>query len=140
MRKQKAFTIIELIVVIAIIAILASVVMVSVTQYIEKSRMAAFKENLKTAQLCFTQSFVEDGGYQNGFSDCTNSITAIRKAFSSISDNIVYNLGDKHDSYCLAYVDNSTNFTYCIDSSGFFGELNCGRDPLDDEWAMCINN
>ena len=41
MNKQKGFTIIELIVVIAIIAILAAIVMVNVTQYINKGKDAA---------------------------------------------------------------------------------------------------
>lgn len=44
--KIKGFTIIELIVVIAIIAILASVVMVNVTQYINKSKDASIKANM----------------------------------------------------------------------------------------------
>ncbi|MEI7424687.1 MAG: prepilin-type N-terminal cleavage/methylation domain-containing protein, partial [Candidatus Staskawiczbacteria bacterium] len=44
MQKSKSgFTIIELIVVIAIIAILAAIVMVNVTQYINKSKDASVK-------------------------------------------------------------------------------------------------
>ncbi|MCX6721887.1 MAG: prepilin-type N-terminal cleavage/methylation domain-containing protein, partial [Candidatus Staskawiczbacteria bacterium] len=48
MNKQKGFTIIELIVVIAIIAVLAGIVLVNVTSYINKSRNAAVKGNLST--------------------------------------------------------------------------------------------
>ena len=48
MNKQKGFTIIELIVVIAIIAVLAAIVLVNVTQYINKGRDAAAVGNLAT--------------------------------------------------------------------------------------------
>ena len=40
MNKQKGFTIIELIVVIAIIAVLAAIVMVNVTKYIAQGKDA----------------------------------------------------------------------------------------------------
>lgn len=46
MNKQKGFTIIELIVVIAIIAVLAAIVLVNVTQYINKGKDAAIKGNM----------------------------------------------------------------------------------------------
>jgi prepilin-type N-terminal cleavage/methylation domain-containing protein len=48
MNKQKGFTIIELIVVIAIIAVLAAIVLVNVTSYINKSRVAAIQGNMAT--------------------------------------------------------------------------------------------
>src|SRR3989344_5575752 len=48
MNKNKGFTIIELIVVIAIIAVLAAIVLVNVTQYIAKGRDAAIKGNLSS--------------------------------------------------------------------------------------------
>ena len=46
-KKQKGFTIIELIVVIAIIAVLAAIVLTNVNQYIQKSKVAAVKGELK---------------------------------------------------------------------------------------------
>ena len=46
MQKSKGFTIIELLVVIAIIAVLAAIVLVNVTQYINKGKDAAIKGNL----------------------------------------------------------------------------------------------
>ena len=48
MQKQKGFTIIELIVVIAIIAVLAGIVLVNVTSYINKGRDASVVGNLHT--------------------------------------------------------------------------------------------
>jgi len=46
MNKQKGFTIIELIVVIAIIAVLAGIVLVNVTSYINKGKDVSAKGNL----------------------------------------------------------------------------------------------
>ncbi len=46
MNKQKGFTIIELIVVIAIIAVLAGIVLLNVTGYINKGKNAAVQGNL----------------------------------------------------------------------------------------------
>lgn len=48
MKNQKGFTIIELIVVIAIIAVLAAIVLVNVTQYINKGKNTAIEGNLAT--------------------------------------------------------------------------------------------
>jgi prepilin-type N-terminal cleavage/methylation domain-containing protein len=48
MNKQKGFTIIELIVVIAIIAVLAAIVLVNVTTYINKGKNAAVRGNMAT--------------------------------------------------------------------------------------------
>lgn len=48
MNKSRGFTIIELIVVIAIIAVLASIVLVNVTQYVNKGKNSAIKGNLST--------------------------------------------------------------------------------------------
>ncbi len=45
-KKSKGFTIIELLVVVAIIAVLASIVLISVTQYIVRGRDAAAQGNL----------------------------------------------------------------------------------------------
>ena len=55
MNKSKGFTIIELIVVIAIIAVLATIVLVNVTQYINRGKDAAIKGNLssyKFSSIC----------------------------------------------------------------------------------------
>jgi prepilin-type N-terminal cleavage/methylation domain-containing protein len=65
MKKQKGFTIIELIVVIAIIAVLAGVVLVNVTQYITKGRDAAAKGNLATMLTNGVVYYDTKGNYNN---------------------------------------------------------------------------
>ena len=50
MNKSKGFTIIELVVVIAIIAILASIVLISVSGYINKGKDATMQEELHAFQ------------------------------------------------------------------------------------------
>jgi len=52
MQKREGFTIIELIVVIAIIAVLAAIVLVNVTQYINKSKDAAIKGEMDQLRKC----------------------------------------------------------------------------------------
>ena len=47
---SKGFTIIELIVVIAIIAVLAGIVLVNVTQYINKSKDASIEADMDAGQ------------------------------------------------------------------------------------------
>ena len=63
MNKQKGFTIIELIVVIAIIAVLAAIVLVNVTSYINKGKDAAIKGNLSSAMTNGAVYFDSNGNY-----------------------------------------------------------------------------
>jgi len=65
MNKQKGFTIVELIVIIAIIAVLAGIIVSSVTAYIRSSKVSAIKANLSTlvskATVYFENSFGDHG-------------------------------------------------------------------------------
>jgi prepilin-type N-terminal cleavage/methylation domain-containing protein len=63
MQKQKGFTIIELIVVIAIIAVLAAIVLVNVTTYINKGKDATAMANLATLVVNGTKYFDQHGSY-----------------------------------------------------------------------------
>lgn len=69
--RQKGFTIIELIVVIAIIALLASIVMISTTSYISGSRDSAIKANL-VSLLSRGTEYLESTGNYNAF--CTSNL------------------------------------------------------------------
>ena len=72
-KKNKlltGFTIIELIVVIAIIAVLATIVLVNVTQYINKAKDSAIKANLDTIRTNAAAYMADTSlgnGHFNGF-------------------------------------------------------------------------
>jgi len=118
---QKGFTIIELLVVIAIIAVLAAIVLVNVTQYINKGNNAAIKANLATV-LTNSATYFEN---QHDFSDfCassgfTNPAAAIAKAGGSP----VCTVSDDTTTVCACSTELVTNqtpagTTFCIDSTG----------------------
>jgi prepilin-type N-terminal cleavage/methylation domain-containing protein len=65
MNKQKGFTIIELIVVIAIIAVLAGIVLVNVTSYINKGKDAAIKGNLAGFMTSAAAHYDTYGSYES---------------------------------------------------------------------------
>jgi len=112
---KKGFTIIELIVVVAIIAILAAVVMFGVTQYINKSKIAAVKVELDQISKAAVIYYGENGSMANfcgettstsyGWNpiDCSNLPTIIR----SQCEAILKKLGSDTVLICLdAYRNN----------------------------------
>lgn len=140
MKNKKGFTIIELIVVIAIIAILAAIVMVNVTQYIEKSKKAAALAEARQIPIIATQYFAENGTYKGLYAD--PKIATINSAIKNINSN--YYLTEQDEG---GYIDQSgvhpmlyptgagkwvavvrvlPTYTYigCADSTGYVGVSN----------------
>lgn len=79
-RQKKAFTLIELLIVIAIIGVLASIVLVSLNSARNKSRDAAIRAEVRILTTLFHQQFADTGSYtslQSGWDDneasCNNS-------------------------------------------------------------------
>lgn len=149
LSQSKGFTIIELIVVIAIIAILASVVMVSVTQYIDKSRKAAMFAELKQLHVLATQYLDETGGYA-GF-HAYPGLAALNSAVSKIDSR--YMIGENDEtghttptSYQDTTHSNCTGkwvailrltaggYIYCADSTGYIAEDSAYN------WSNCSCN
>jgi len=115
MQNKKGFTIIELLVVIAIIAVLAAIVLVNVTQYINKGKDASAKGNLATL---LTNGAV----YFDGATNYTGFLTSA--GFNSVSGALTASgMG-----YTVTSAGNATNWcasvplkvanVYCVDSSG----------------------
>lgn len=128
MQKQKGFTIIELIVVIAIIAVLAAVVMVNVTQYINKGKDAAIKSNLSSLQTT-AADYYNDSTKGNGdyvglcATTAEGSIeAAIEAATGNTSSYVCAETATTGAAFCACsdiLEKSGTNTQYfCIDSTG----------------------
>ena len=138
MQKQKGFTIIELIVVIAIIAVLATIVMINVTSYIAKGKDAAAKGNLATL-LTNSAVWLETNSTFGSFltTDVYNTTTAcagnalftvpceaLRASGMSYVITAATNAvnqpttGTAVDTRWCAQVTLKTGNTFCVDSTG----------------------
>ena len=69
-NKNKGFTIIELIVVISIIAVLASIIVVNVNQYIQKSKIAATKGEINQIAKAMELYRINHGCLPGGLDEC----------------------------------------------------------------------
>lgn len=125
MKKQKGFTIIELLIVIAIIGVLAAIVLINVTGYINKGKDAAVKGDMGTL---FTNAitFYNAEGDFNGViqdDDYDNAADAI--------DDLEYTLTQSCNSTDACNSDSDTEWCasvplkavssmtyYCVDSTG----------------------
>lgn len=124
MQNKKGFTIIELIVVIAIIAILAAVVMVNVTGYIAKSKLAGIKSDLsRISIIAAVYADEHDGSYSGLCATLTNISNDISKNGRTLT---CYDEGNVISAYKSAFsgkwaayaYESSSNTQLCIDSNG----------------------
>ncbi len=123
MQKQKGFTIIELIVVIAIIAVLASIVMVNVTGYINKSKDAAIQGNLSTMLTNAAQIQDSTGSLATACS-ATIQQTALAAADKAYDGNDTANqvtdcnVAGTNDAWAACAQLKVTDAYFCVDSTG----------------------
>ena len=139
MSNQKGFTIIELIVVIAIIAVLAAVVLINVTQYMDKGRDAAIRGNLSSLVARGTK-FFEDSTLGNGtylfFCTDAGGAAPIRAAIESPkvggalactcdTPGCINFIGGPPKKWCACSPLHSKTGgvvdTFCVDSAGYKG-------------------
>lgn len=122
MNKQKGFTIIELIVVIAIIAVLAAIVLINVTTYINKSKDASIKANLHTIQTAFIST-----NYQTSSTwaaPTTTDYTLAKQQIETNNGTGTYSEILIAGGFCATSPLASTGATaWCVDSTGFAGDL-----------------
>ena len=130
--NKKGFTIIELIVVIAIIAVLAGIVLVNVTQYINKGKDAAIQTSLGGLTTVVTKIAEENGDMLNLCitTDFTYAIQAARTASGGDSKLIFcHDATSNPDAPCMTgrwvagvQLASSANY-YCVDWSGIKREV-----------------
>lgn len=133
MNKQKGFTIIELIVVIAIIAVLAAIVLVNVTQYIAKGKDASIKGNMSSMATIAAAYYDDKGSFVDTATPHVIDLEA-SPAFAAGVDAINgANPGDTaalvsvlEQKWCISSILNATDEgPWCVDSSGFKGKGTC---------------
>lgn len=118
-KKDKAFTIIELIVVIAIISVLTSIVLVNVNSIRNKARDATIKEDM-TSFFKLATDYLEQHGSYGGF--CEDEKT--RELFDSIpaydAKKEKYCQHDSDDWFVCAQLNfpEDRSKAWCIDKSG----------------------
>lgn len=126
MNKQKGFTIIELIVVIAIIAVLAAIVLVNVTQYITKGRDSAIKGNLSTLSTDAAVVYDAASSYNSSAENSACASTAANLIYNTINSyglNMAttgyYSCQNNSTSFCAcAVMASNVSNAFCVDSAG----------------------
>ena len=119
-NKQRGFTIIELLVVVAIIAVLAAIVLVNVTGYINQGKNAAIKGNLATILTNGSVYFDTNGNYTSYCSDAklTGPEAAVTAAGGTPSEYCAAT------AWCACSTMKTTTAepagsTFCVDSTGY---------------------
>jgi prepilin-type N-terminal cleavage/methylation domain-containing protein len=119
MNKQKGFTIIELIVVIAIIAVLAAIVLVNVTQYINKGKDAAIKGNLASIMTNAAVYFSDNSSEHGADFLLTTPVTSAESAITTAGGTPVHNGSATTQEWCACSPLKVTSTTvFCVDSRG----------------------
>lgn len=134
MQKQKAFTLIELLIVIAIIGILASIVLVSLSSARNKARDARLKEEVRNFSLLLHEEYADTGSYaalQKAWNTCGSFTGSYATDAQTICNDILtfYSSGGNNFytgnnsslatkfSVMTRMTSNTSNY-FCIGSSG----------------------
>jgi len=125
---KRAFTIIELIVVVAIIGILSSVVMFFVSKPGSQAADNAVKANLLTVRKQSEVYYISGNTYGSVQPNCTGGVfddptvvAAIAEVKKNLGGNQVVTCNGNENKWALkADSLKTTNEMWCVDSSGFF--------------------
>ena len=117
-KKSKGFTIIELLVVVAIIAVLTGIVLVNVTQYINRGKDSSIKGNLSTILINSAVFFDTNASY-SGLCSSTG-VTAPQAAITSAGGASTCTVNSANSAWCACSTLKVTSGNvFCVDSTGY---------------------
>jgi prepilin-type N-terminal cleavage/methylation domain-containing protein len=119
MNKQKGFTIIELIVVIAIIAVLTAIVLVNVTSYINKAKDAKINSNLANMATGMASCYASTSTYVGCFANTAYIPAALGTDISTANGGTAAFNTEAAGTFviCAKLASDGTKGT-CVDSTG----------------------
>ena len=129
---QKGFTLVELIVVIAVIAVLSSIVLFSVTQYINKGKDSNISGLLVTMPAAGESYY----NYENETSG--DGYTGFCELSNSVIKNILLQLPINPGAVCYSDKDLNNTSTWSTEIGGNPKGLCCAVQSDGDAWAACM--
>lgn len=149
-HKDKGFTIIELIVVIAIIAILAAIILTNVSKYIARAKVTRANTDAENIVKALTLFYSQYGEYPSSYTSCP-APGCMREFYPTIMGapvepflevngtdhpfSEVYKL-DFNGFNADYFVENGFYYTYLFDADGD-GKMGCGViDLFDQLWNV----
>jgi len=126
MRKNKGFTLIELMIVVAIIGILAAIAIPNFLKFVSKTRRAEVKYNLEGIYKAEVAWFGENDNFSNSFALIRWRPEGTCTYTYSVGTEL-YGRGDADPGLPIAPGASAQSFTAC-------GWGNIDKDPTVDAW------
>lgn len=129
--ENKGFTVIELLVTISIIVVLSSIILFSITQYINTGKDASIKSNLAILVPAGEKYYDSNNESYNGFCNSqvkVNAFSEINSALPGAQKYCTINSNGNAWSACSQLTGSAR--AYCVDSRGIKKEI---------EMAGCIS-
>ncbi len=145
-HSRRAFTLIEMLLVIAIIAVLASIVIIAVnpSYQLAKARNARRQHDLDTVLNAFGQNAIDHGGaYQNASevpADCTIPLAPApaRKICAAGVTVVTCDFADPSDGQGCVFIPNLQTYVAVFPSDP--QELTGGTDDLQFDYAVKLTD
>ena len=139
--KQKGFTLVELLIVIAIIGILASITIVSLRQASDRSRNAKIITNIVQIRKIAEQMYAEElSGYINlcedslTFKSSYNPDLGVLQADINVYEGVVSCYANAN-SYCVSSTLRTAGQYFCVDDEG--SSIEVTGDPCSSADSTC---
>lgn len=120
MKQSKGFTLIELLVVVAIISILSSIILFSVTQYINRGKDASVAGNLAVLVPSGEVYYDNNGSSYEDF--CDSSV--VQNSLDQIPSSNKHCSASSNAWAACGQLFRDKTKAYCVDSRGIKKEIN----------------